>query len=164
MQTGSQRQLDLATDKSVRAALILTRYYDTKKVLKSTSLEIQSSYIKTALRDVVQSYPGVNINSSRSIVINSESRCLFHYHDELRDYAEQSPDPEMYRHVAFCLRFMFKALRNEVLAFGNTMNSGTRAAALEFDYLWMAFKPGDLVLFMDDGSENVGKLTVMEER
>src|ERR1700753_3683867 len=61
LQTGWQYQDEPEADKTHHIALVLTRFWEGKE-LERTELQVRSPYIKRAMREVIKSYPGVNIN------------------------------------------------------------------------------------------------------
>lgn len=58
LQSGTRADLGWTINRSMEAALVLTRYYSITKELVSTQLEIISPHIRAALNEVVGSYPG----------------------------------------------------------------------------------------------------------
>jgi len=164
LRTGRNSRFDWMDSNQPKTALVLTRTYSNTKSLQDTTLEIKSPYIQSALRDVVGSYPGVNINSTGHIIISNEPRCLFHYRDELQSYAEDSKDPKVTKHVKFCLLYMMKALRTEITTYDNMMKTGDVPPGLDYDNLWMAFKPGILLCKNDDGGDTIFRLKSMQKR
>ena len=145
LQSGCKTELEGETESSVEAALVLTRFYDISRNLELTRLNINSPHIKAALREVVRSYPGVNIESSGPISIFGEPQCLFHYRCELEAHASMLKDQIAKDHVTFCLQYMTRFLRKEILSYQNTMQDKDILPGLEFQALWMAFKPGALL-------------------
>lgn len=85
LHVGKQSKLRLEKDKDYNAALIQIKTYDRDMDLIETRLQIQSPYLKTALREVVKTYPGINMNAS-TIVISGKPRLFFHYRAELVAY------------------------------------------------------------------------------
>ncbi|KAF2193260.1 P-loop containing nucleoside triphosphate hydrolase protein [Zopfia rhizophila CBS 207.26] len=155
LQVGARRQLEKKADRDHDSALILTRYYGRDKELEGTLLEIRSPYLKTALREVIKDYPGVNLYSGR-IVLRELPKCLFHYRKELQSYGATLHDPEAVRHVLFGLRYMYKTLHREISTYYNLMEiSNSLAPGLDFENLWMAFRPGDLIHVMSDNVDRV---------
>ena len=145
LQSGCKYNLGGEAESSVEAALVLTRFYNNSRELETTQLDIKSPHIKAALRDVVRSYPEVNIKSSGPISIFGEPQCLFHYRNELEAHASMLQDQEAKDHVTFCLQYMAKLLRREILSYQKTMQDNNVMPGLEFQNLWMAFKPGALL-------------------
>ena len=126
--------------RSHRACLVLTRQYRRYGAKVAwTSLDVQSRYVIRALRKVIGTYPGVDFTSN-PISILEPPRCLFHYRDELRKHAEESEDEKEKSHIHPCLQYMEKTLHREIKILESSVLPG-----LEFDDLWMAFKPGYLV-------------------
>ena len=158
LQTGSRTELVWEKEPSHEAALVVTRFYSPLKELQITRLAIQSPYIKTALRDVVGSYPGTDINSNGPIYLFDEPRCLFHYHDELEAYAIAAKEENARRHVNFCLQYMAKILRAEISAYDSMMKNEAVTPGLEHRHLWMAFKPGALLYQRYEGHDIISRL------
>jgi hypothetical protein len=162
LRTGSKYAFDDKEENSPEAALVLTRYVDFGKV-SETSLEIRSPYIKKALKGVIGSYPGVNIDSEQSVRIHGKPRCLFHYRHELDQYATASNDVSIKQHVIFCLKYMTKALQKEISIYDNIIGSKMSTPRANYEDLWMAFRPGALVYTKDQDSEYVYKFKDMDE-
>lgn len=145
LRTGSKSEIQPEKERSHEAALILTRRFTASQKLQGTELEVKSRHIKAALRKVVRSYPGININGDGRVIIFNEPQCLFHYREELQAYAEASQNPQVKSHITFCLQYMARALRREIVAYDHFMKNETHAPGLEHENLWMAFKPGALI-------------------
>jgi hypothetical protein len=150
LQSGSRYAFGSVIDSSIEAALVLTRYYNIRKELETTHLEIRSPYIRAALKEVIRSYPGVNINAGGPILIPGDPMCLFHYRDELHSYAFRIRDKKAKEHVTFLLQYMTKVLHREITIYEELMQNEDVSPGLEFHNLWMAFKPGAL-LYQKDG-------------
>ena len=161
LQVGSKTGLHWDKDPSYEAALVVHRWFSPLKVLEKTELLIQSPYIKKALRSVISSYPGVDLNSAGRIHIWGAPRCIFHYRDELQSYTAATDDELVRRHVELCLQHMAKTLRQEIAAYRNMMESDSMSPGLEFSHLWMAFMPGDLLYQKLDPWDFVGRLIEM---
>ena len=163
LQSGCKTELERENQPSAEAALVLTRLYDISRELQATQLEINSPHIKAALREAVRSYPEVNIDSSGPITIFGEPRCLFHYRIELEAYASTLHDQIAKHHVNFCLRYMARVLRSEILSYRNTMQDQDVTPGLEFQNLWMAFKPGALLYQKINNVDVICRLKEMSE-
>jgi hypothetical protein len=112
------------------------------------SLEIRCSYIRKALEEV--------IDSEQSVRLYGKPQCLFHYrHDELEQHAQASDNASMKQHVTFGLEYMEKSLYNELSTYNNMMTGRASVPRINFDELWMAFKPGSLVFVKGQGSDCV---------
>ncbi|KAF2813036.1 P-loop containing nucleoside triphosphate hydrolase protein [Mytilinidion resinicola] len=138
-----------------REILTYEQRYNSRGELQQ--LEIQSPYIKAALREVVKSYPGVNINSNGPISIWKEPWYLFHYRHELSTYASKLRDKKARGHVVFLLEYAAKVLHRDIANY-EAMMHGEAAPGLEFPALWMAFKPGTLIFTIIEGHDSIFRL------
>ena len=161
LQTGSKYDLYEDEIRSNEAALVATRRFNEDKTLESTTLQVKSPHIKRAMREVIQSYPGININSGADVLIFDNPRCFFHYRKELRQFAEACDTPQAKEHSLFCLKYMARVLRQDIHAYDRMMESDTLKPGLEFNNLWMAFKPGDYVFSQFNGGRRLSKLISM---
>lgn len=112
-----------------------------------------------ALEEVIGSYLLVNIDSDRSIRLYDKPRCLFHYRHELKECADATDDESTKLHVLFCVRYMQKALRQEISTFDNMTEADT--PRMNYENLWMVFKPGTPLYTQDEDSEIVYKFKEM---
>jgi hypothetical protein len=129
------------------SALLVTRYYDRDRELEYTQMEVKSPYIRAALRAVIKEYPGLTFDTGK-ILIRDEPRCIFHYREELRDYGMSLEDQTAAQHLIFFLNYMYNSLSREISSYYTFMESPTAAPGIEHEFLWMAFKPGCLLLHM----------------
>jgi hypothetical protein len=170
LHVGSRRDLNIPRGRDHDSALVLTRYYDKERELERTELEVQSPYIKAALRDVIKKYPSVNMDS-KELIITDLPKCLFHYRLELQSYRDTLHDQTAADHVDFALRYMEQVLQIQIWNWFNFVDAdafglGERdqpnlEAGLEFPDLWMAFRPGSLVYAKRDGAEKILRLKSM---
>jgi hypothetical protein len=165
LQVGSQRlnNPQNAVERDHDSALVLTKYYNSKKDLEYSDLEIKSPYVKAALQHVVVDYPGLNLHTNK-LVIRDVPKCIFHYRNELREYGLQLQDDVARQHVSFCLHYMQTALKNEMIRYCNLMESQMIPPGLEFRDLWMAFTPGDFIYVRTKYAHRVVKLVSMSQK
>jgi len=152
VQVGAMDELPIETHRDPHAALVVVRTYDQSRTLKNTTLEIRSPYMRRALRKVIGTYPGVNLDSYGIIQISGPEapRCLFHYRHELQAYSDERYDDEdIQEHMNFLSRYMAKAMHREMQNWLTLMESSERRPGLEYEDLWMAFRPGDLLYDYD---------------
>ncbi|KAF2105451.1 P-loop containing nucleoside triphosphate hydrolase protein [Lophiotrema nucula] len=161
LQVGTMDQLALEPKRSPDAALILIRHYNIARSLERTTLEIRSPYMRTALRKVIKSYPDVSFDSTSNFVIPGPPRCLFHYRHELLAFAQASKNENIEEHVDFLLRYMARALRKEISSYDLLLDGNANGPGLEYDHLWMAFRPGDLLYEKIDGEDRICRLRSM---
>jgi hypothetical protein len=143
------------------SALVVTRYYDRDRELEYTQMEVRSPYIRTALRAVIKEYPGLTFDTGK-ILIRDEPRCIFHYREELRDYGLRVEDQTAAQHLIFFLNYMYNSLSREISSYYTFMESPTAAPGIEHEFLWMAFKPGCLLLRTHKGIQSILRLRSME--
>lgn len=131
------------------AALIQTKYYDKDGDTEYKEIEVQSPHIRDAIRNIVKpDYPSLNVTSGK-MVIREFSHCMFFHHKELRQYGQSLEDETAARHINLALEFLYKDLGPTMQKFKESVEdpfeSGDDKPRLDFDNLWMAFRPGDLV-------------------
>lgn len=144
------------------SALVLTRFYDRERSLEKTELEVRSPYIKRALRDVIEKYPGLNIHS-KEVVITDLPKCLFHYRYELKEYRLNLDDEEAGKHLDFITQYMEQVLSEPMWRYFSVVEMSLNPAetGLEFLDLWMAYRPNGFFYTKIDGADRVMRLTSM---
>ncbi|KAI0902166.1 P-loop containing nucleoside triphosphate hydrolase protein [Annulohypoxylon nitens] len=145
LRVDTRSEIEPEKDESHRAGFILTRIYGANKSLQSTGLEIRSPYVRKALRDIIKYYPGVNIGSTGMITLYNQPRCLFHYREQLQAYATSCGDPQMKRHLDFCLQYLEQTLKREMSTYNQLVTNFDTLPGLEHKDLWMVYKPGSLL-------------------
>ncbi|KAF7519891.1 hypothetical protein G7054_g12948 [Neopestalotiopsis clavispora] len=160
LRVGTKTEFDPEKDRSHRAGFVSTKHYSPDRSLLSTDLEIRSPLAKKAIREVIHTYAGVNINGSKRIIIQGQPTCLFHYRKELRDYAEASSDLQMKEHVLFCIRYMETTLGPEIETYNALVTNTASDPGLDFKNLWMAYVPGD---HLYNEWENTDFVTILKE-
>ncbi|KAK1622880.1 hypothetical protein BDP81DRAFT_454903 [Colletotrichum phormii] len=165
LRVGIKQEFENPKERSHNAALVLTRFYSTSKVLQPwrTSLEVRSPYLIKALREVVKVYPGVSFSATSKVVLTPDSsRCLFHHHAELEKYASSSNDKTLQSHMTLCLQYVNRSFRNEISRYNATVGDKSPNPGIDFKNLWMAYKPGELLYQKVRGIENLVTLQSME--
>jgi len=170
LHVGSRRDINIPRGRDHDSALVLTRFYDKERELERTELEVKSPYIKTAMRDVIKKYPSVNLEG-KELIITDLPKCLFHYRSELQSYRETLHNQTAAEHVDFALRYMEQVLHAQIWNWFNFVDvdaiifrpkeQQNLEAGLEFEDLWMAFRPGSLVYAKRDGAEKIMRLRNM---
>lgn len=161
LRVGRRSHNRLEKDKNHRAGFVLTRHFGHMKGLLFTEFEIRSPYAKKAFRDIIKSYPGVNINSTEAIVIHNEPKCIFHYQHQLETYIEVCQEPHAAEHVKFSLEYMKKALQSEIKTYNSNVSMTTSTPGLEYKHLWMAYIPGALLYYQNREFHMVSRLRTM---
>ncbi|RYP73909.1 hypothetical protein DL771_003351 [Monosporascus sp. 5C6A] len=112
-----------------------------------TELEIQSPYIKKALKTCVPAYEKIDVEG-KPICLQDQPRCVFHYRQELMKYHNnclEAGERDAALHVKFVLDYMFNTMSSEIRHFTYFMENPLMQPALEYLNLWMAFVPGDII-------------------
>lgn len=164
LQTGRKVEFEPESSRSDSVAMVLVREFDSKKALQGTVLEIRSPHVKAALKSIIKSYPGINFDTSTFVTLRDEPQCLFHYRKELLAHAKAMKQNhlEARNHVIFCVKYALYALRKGCRAYKSTMTGSGTALGLEFEHLWMAFKPGDYIYSKDVHTETASRLVSIE--
>ncbi|KAJ4355399.1 uncharacterized protein N0V89_003415 [Didymosphaeria variabile] len=161
LQIGATEGLDIEEIRSPDAALVLMRNYDATKALKGTTLEIRSPYMRKAMAEIIRDYPGVDTQTAGILKISGKPHCVFHYRKELYAYAQASDDEDVKEHVTYLLKYMEQALRKEIATYETHMMANTESPGLDFDSLWMTFRPGDLLYHSRNGDGQICRLKSM---
>lgn len=128
-------------------AIVVTKVWNSSNKVDYTRLEIRSPHMKAALKKAIPAYRNIEIGIDH-IWIRDKPHCLFHYRNELQSYGMnvEGTNLEAARHVHFLLSYMWDQFIPESISFFSTIGVVTSMPpSLEFDYLWMGFRPGDLV-------------------
>ncbi|EPE32588.1 P-loop containing nucleoside triphosphate hydrolase [Glarea lozoyensis ATCC 20868] len=141
------------------SALIWTKFYTREHDIERSELLIQSPFLVSALQEVITEYPGVNIQS-KAIVIRGLPECIFHYRTELQTYGAGLVDMAPRKHLGLLLQHCFNALKLHLDRFYSSMVF-SNSPGLNFDDLWMAFRPGELLCQDTDGRMNASRLVTM---
>lgn len=150
LNTATKRYFDAPRKSGLAyAALKVTKFYDKKNILEYTETAIRSVHIKNALKKVIPSdYPGLNL-TSETLVMRDFLQCVYFYHRELREYGEALKDEEAARHVNLVLEHLYHSLGHSIQTFRENVEENLEdpegESVLDFEDLWMAFCPGDLV-------------------
>ncbi|OTA66100.1 P-loop containing nucleoside triphosphate hydrolase protein [Hypoxylon sp. EC38] len=150
LRMGARRQnRDTQRDKSsLTSALVLTKFWDRDKQGSHTKLDIQSPYMKAALKECIPEFSHVDIEHT-PIIIQNEPYCIFHYHRELFEYGQrrmQNREYEAGRHVQYLTDYMASKMISEIYMFDNMVANPSQPPAIDFPNLWMVFVPGDMFL------------------
>lgn len=160
LQTGVKKSYSTEADEANESAMVVTKTYYSDKTLKQTELVIHSPHIIEAVKQVIKKYPGVNIGDKK-ITMLGRPACLFHYRKELVDYGRQLQDKTAAEHVAFALNYMSKALADDIVHYKNCTAKRDQPPGLDFDRLWMEYKPGDLIFVKRPRETWIGRLMSM---
>jgi hypothetical protein len=155
------RSWSIQKDLDLDSALIFTRFYTREQDIERTELLVQSPYLVSALQEVITKYPGVNIQS-KAIVIRDLPECIFHYRTELQRYGARLLDLAPQKHLSLLLQHSFNVLKLQLNRYYGAMIF-SNSPGLNFEDLWMAFRPGDLLFHNIDGNTGASRLVSMRK-
>jgi hypothetical protein len=144
LQAGVSRRAQEPRDVDSDSAFVLVRVYDRSKDLEYSEMVVRSPYIRQALKAVIKSYPGLSFDTGK-VVIRNELRCIFHYRAELQAYGMQLQDEIAAQHLVFFLNHMYGTLSREISSYFAFIEHPSITPGIEHEFLWMAFRPGDLI-------------------
>ncbi|UKZ46573.1 hypothetical protein TrVGV298_000778 [Trichoderma virens] len=127
LEAESTKNLKVEKERSFPTALVLTQYFNKDQSPGRKELVIKSPYMKAALKAL------------------GEPRCLFHYRDEFRKYCANLEDQTAVKHVLFLMKYMCWELAAQISLYRDNMIVDRGTESLDHQYLWMAFRPGDLI-------------------
>lgn len=134
-------------DADYESALVVTTFWDRTHNTTGTSLTIRSPHMKAAIKNVVPEYRDYNINA-RHIQITGDPRCLFLYRNGLYAYGAGLPqtdqDSDAAQHLQHLIQYMWDVFATESAAL-TIMEFTDDTHSLQHSYLWMIFRPGDLI-------------------
>ncbi|KAI0454977.1 P-loop containing nucleoside triphosphate hydrolase protein [Xylaria acuta] len=162
LRVGTKLAIEVEKRKSHRACLVLTRNYDTNRELSHTKLEIQSQYVCKALKEVIGSYLGKRFNTP-TITLYDPFEPLFHYRNELQEYANKCDDLKMRSHLNLCLRYVKHTLSREISLFDQTFANESSNLEIDYENLWIVYKPGELIYKTDGKINTVSRLRSFRE-
>ncbi|KAF7514312.1 hypothetical protein GJ744_000082 [Endocarpon pusillum] len=125
-------------------ALVLTRYFSRTGIILHSELQIRSIHMQNALRKCIAEYPEIQFHTN-PIVMNNSPRYLFFYLEELGAYGRTLDDPVASCHIMYLLRYMEHCFHSAMRTYRNFVKVTTSMAALDWQNLWMVFRPGTLV-------------------
>ena len=140
-----RRAWEIPKDCDQREALVLNRYYDKKGHLDYTEMEIHSPHIMTALRKInldPRGRHGLNLDTS-PIVCREFERYIFHIRHELQQQVRTMADAGAVAHIELMLQYLDKSLHREIRTYYNHVEGPFLTPGLDFEHLWMAFRPGE---------------------
>ncbi|KAJ8131685.1 hypothetical protein O1611_g1941 [Lasiodiplodia mahajangana] len=162
LRVGTKSAIEFEKRKSHRACLVRTRTYDHDRELLSTRLEIQSRYVHKALREVIGPHLRHNFKIP-TITIFHPFEPLFHYRRELQEYANKSNDSKTRSHLGLFLQYVEHTLSREFALFDQIFANEFSSLEIDFENLWIAYKPGDLLYYKDGKSDIVFRLRSFEK-
>ncbi|KAI0385879.1 P-loop containing nucleoside triphosphate hydrolase protein [Hypomontagnella monticulosa] len=121
-------------------ALVIRRKYEEQKPCKTT-LQVNSSHIQKAFRDVVKSYFAVPSDFTSSLELHNPFQMLAHHWDELDEYRQSADDATAREH----LDLLFEFMEHEVKPDRDRALKMIQKQQIAFDNAWFIYRPGDIL-------------------
>ena len=130
-------------------ALVLKRKVDSDGNETGTTLEIRSLVIRNALKLLLSTYGYLNLEAC-PIEIKKPYDALFHYRDEIREYAK-APERETdaRKHLDVLVRFMNTNLLATERLYAQMVPKGM----IDFENLWTLYRAEDIIISQTDHYE-----------
>ena len=137
--------------------MVVTRWFNEKNHV-STTLEIKSPHLISALRNLVSYYPdNSSLHMGDIIKIEDPPALIYHYRNELQQYAlAKGTDAKTKLHITYVLKYLHVHMGEQMVEFNMHLAHGLIA----YKYLWMPFRSGgwiyhpaeDELLFFEQGA------------
>jgi hypothetical protein len=161
LETGRRVEFPEQEIRNSNSAFTVTKQYGNDNRLIKTTLVVRSAHILAALRAKVERYEGLDCHNPE-LLIEGSPKILFHYRKELQDYGRSLTDQEGRKHILFALNYMQDVFFWDIQHFTSAMASNNPYKGLDFDRLWMAYRPGDIIFDNMSRPRRAGKLIRME--
>jgi hypothetical protein len=135
---------DLVNAKNIESAISRTTHWDKEGQKALVQTEIQSPFIKDALKAIVPEYQKRNLDYNH-ISFVAKPNNLFHFRDELFSYGQKLDlGSEAQWHMSLLLQYLQNELAGAIMAYSLLVERSS-SPSIDFNNLWTLFKPGDLV-------------------
>ena len=122
--------------------MVVTRRLNRFGELESTLLEIQSPGLVQVIRDLVAYYSDETFRIGDTIKFEDPPKLLYYYRKELAEYKERPKIHERTKmHIGFALNFLYSHIGDQIKSYEEFLAAGM----VKFSYLWMMFRPGELI-------------------
>ena len=129
-------------DENLYYALIVQRFFNPKRQLIRTQLDINSRHLLRVFSDIVEYYPAHPERFSEVLVVESPFMILYHHWQQLKDYRDNTEDDMTRMHIKFLLDFMDWEMGND----SKIAERLKEAGSISFPLLWTIFRPGELII------------------
>lgn len=133
-------------EKFTEYALVLRRIFNDKHELIQTKVDINSPQILRVLSEIVKYFPAHAEKFQNLLVVEAPYMILYHHWEQFKTYRDSTEDDEIRMHLNFLLSFMDREMAEDSKKANNLIETGN----ISFRYLWMIFRPGELVVDRTD--------------
>ena len=117
------------------------------------SIVIQSPFIKAALRDILEDYPGVSPDVDE-LTFHAPFEPLFHRWDAILAKSRDGASTETRKHM----KVLREVLGPDFEKRQKNLDECRSHGMISFESLWVLFRPGDLIYSVKDGQEILTRL------
>lgn len=127
---------------------------DSRKKFEIHSIVIQSSWLKTALTEVFDGYPGVFCKLDR-LVFDAPFKPFVHRWGQFLDFMKKEhTDDTMKAHLGLLHSVLSVQLKETIKAFEDYVKNGV----ITFNHVWTIFQPGAIII----APSHFGEMTALE--
>ncbi|KAK1573298.1 ATPase [Colletotrichum navitas] len=120
---------------------------DSRKKLEAHSIVVQSPWLKKALGEILDDYPGVACELER-LEFGAPFHPFVHRWTEFREYRNKEDlDETLKEHLTILHDILQYEIGNSIKAFEDYVSKGV----ITFEHLWMIFQPGATILAAHKG-------------
>ncbi|RFU34095.1 hypothetical protein B7463_g2202, partial [Scytalidium lignicola] len=149
----SGEEEDEEEDEVPDSAMKATKRYDVSGALSGAEVEIHSQHIQNALREVIQKYPFCSFEGKVVLLSNKTMplalACIYHYRNELEEYAEKLDTITAKLHVSLAIKLMEREMHQYIRRLRLLMEDRA-SPSVDFETAWLIFKPGQLLYIPDE--------------
>ncbi|PMD19490.1 P-loop containing nucleoside triphosphate hydrolase protein [Hyaloscypha hepaticicola] len=151
------KQANLAADKtpeSKRHAILVRnkRSHGGPKALEIHDIVVQSSILKSLLKDIIGKYPGVTFEA-KEVVFSKPFEPLFHNWATIRGASKNHEDEEAQAYLKLLVQTL-KEMKYTLQSYRDLVSH----SVITFDLLWAIFKPGDDVIEHGESNNRIYRL------
>lgn len=133
-------------DKFTEYALVLRKIFNDKHELIQTKVDINSPQILGVLSQIVKYFPAHPEKFQNILVVEAPYMILYHHWDQLKSFRDSTEDDEVRMHLNFLLSFMDREMVEDSKKANQLIETGN----ISFRFLWMIFRPGELIIDRTD--------------
>ena len=143
-------------DKTAQFALLIRnkKCHSGRKKLTIVSIIVQSPLLKTALKPVFENYPGITTTLERLEFEPPFTAFVYRWNGFCAAVTNEQ-DPTVKEHLGLLHRVLEEEMKNDIKARDDLLAH----SVITYDYIWMLFEPGSVVVTAKGGQEQAALLT-----
>lgn len=139
-------------EETAKNALVVrnTKSADSRKKFEIHSIVIQSPWLKRALGEILNDYPGVYCSLER-LEFKAPFEPFVHRWGDLVDFMKKMHDEKTEKHMSILFEILKEELKDTIKAFEDYVAHGV----ITFEHLWTIFQPGAVAVSHFHGGTTV---------